>query len=132
MRYCYRVEKISNSPFIYSVTKQLLNLTKVHTEKDKNLILKRSRKKHLLSTSSTSVGGNVGKRSRTNWRLMLKFCTHTKKNLVHTWSVLGTTHISPCLCRSDEVITIGERINFIAMKTCLENTTLKDLPFYIL
>lgn len=35
--------------------------------------------------------------------------TYTKKNRVQTWSVLGTTQISPCLCRSGEVITESPR-----------------------
>lgn len=35
--------------------------------------------------------------------------TYTKKNRVQTCSVFGTTHISPCLCRSGEVITVGDK-----------------------
>lgn len=33
-------------------------------------------------------------------------CTYTKKKRVQTWSVLGTTQMSPCLCRSGDVITV--------------------------
>lgn len=99
------------------------------TSKYNEGILNRIRKKCLLSNLITTIGRNLRKSLIWSWTLR-KLCTHTKKNLVHTWSVLGTTHISPCLCRSGEVITIRERINFIVMKTCLENTALKDFGFY--
>lgn len=33
-------------------------------------------------------------------------CTYTKKKRVQTWSVFGTTQMSPCLCRSGDVIAV--------------------------